>query len=123
MVAYKTGSFQRILKSLEPECRTALVYGPDAGLVAERAAALADAFAGKRKEATEIVRREESRPCRRRGPARRSHAEGAARSASCRSARHRGGRAQAGLGIAQAVRKPQDGGGAAELQRRALGLR
>ena len=36
MVAYKTGSFQRILKSLEPECRAALVYGPDAGLVAER---------------------------------------------------------------------------------------
>ena len=59
MVAYKTGSFQRILKSLEPECRTALVYGPDAGLVAERAAALADAFAGKRKEATEIVRLDE----------------------------------------------------------------
>src|SRR6476646_3287707 len=59
MVAYKTGSFQRLLKSLEPECRTALVYGPDAGLVAERAAALADAFAGKRKEATEIVRLDE----------------------------------------------------------------
>ena len=59
MVAYKTGSFQRILKSLEPECRAALVYGPDAGLVAERAAALADAFAGKRKEATEIVRLDE----------------------------------------------------------------
>ena len=49
MVAYKTGSFQRILKSLEPECRAALIYGPDAGLVAERAAALADVFAGKRK--------------------------------------------------------------------------
>ena len=48
MVAYKTGSFQRILKSLDPSCRAALVYGPDAGLVAERAAALSDAFAGKR---------------------------------------------------------------------------
>jgi DNA polymerase III subunit delta len=59
MVAYKTGSFQRILKSLAPECRAALVYGPDAGLVAERAAALVDVFAGKRREATEIVRLDE----------------------------------------------------------------
>jgi DNA polymerase-3 subunit delta len=59
MVAYKTGSLQRIIKSLEPECRAALVYGPDAGLVAERAAALADAFAGKRKDAVEIVRLDE----------------------------------------------------------------
>jgi DNA polymerase III subunit delta len=59
MVAYKTGSFQRILKSLDPSCRAGLVYGPDAGLVAERAAALTDAFAGKRKEATEIVRLDE----------------------------------------------------------------
>jgi DNA polymerase-3 subunit delta len=59
MVAYKTGSLQRIIKSLEPECRAALVYGPDAGLVAERAAALADAFAGKRKDAAEIVRLDE----------------------------------------------------------------
>ena len=59
MVAYKTGSFQRILKSLDPSCRAALVYGPDAGLVAERAAALSDAFAGKRKQAVEIVRLDE----------------------------------------------------------------
>ncbi|HVQ11403.1 MAG TPA: DNA polymerase III subunit delta [Methyloceanibacter sp.] len=59
MVTYKTGSIQRILKSLEPECRAGLVYGPDAGLVAERAAALTDAFAGKRKDATEIVRLDE----------------------------------------------------------------
>jgi DNA polymerase III subunit delta len=59
MVAYKTGSFQRILKSLDPSCRAALVYGPDAGLVAERAAALCDAFAGERKDATEIVRLDE----------------------------------------------------------------
>ena len=57
MVAYKTGSFQRILKLLDPSCRAGLVYGPDAGLVAERAAALADVFAGKRKDAVEIVRR------------------------------------------------------------------
>ena len=59
MVAHKTGSFQRALKSLGPECRAALVYGPDAGLVAERAAALADAFAGKEKDATEVVRLDE----------------------------------------------------------------
>ena len=57
MVAYKTGSFQRILKSLDPSCRAALVYGPDAGLVAERAAALSDAFAGKRKEAADTYAR------------------------------------------------------------------
>ncbi|HET7851867.1 MAG TPA: DNA polymerase III subunit delta [Methyloceanibacter sp.] len=56
MVAYKTGSFQRIIKSLEADCRAALVYGPDAGLVAERAAALVDIFAGKGKDAAEIVR-------------------------------------------------------------------
>src|SRR5262249_49227243 len=60
MVAYKTGSFQRILRSLEPECRAALVYGPDAGLVAERAAALVDVFGGsRRKQATEVVRLDE----------------------------------------------------------------
>ena len=59
MVAYKTGSFQRILKSLEPSCRAGLVYGPDAGLVAERAAALTDVFAGKRNDAVEIVRLDE----------------------------------------------------------------
>lgn len=59
MVALKTESFQRLLTSLGPRCRAALVYGPDAGLVAERAAALAGALAGKRKEATEIVRLDE----------------------------------------------------------------
>ena len=59
MVAYKTGSFQRIIKSLEPECRAALIYGPDAGLVAERAAALADVFVGNGKDATEIARLDE----------------------------------------------------------------
>ena len=59
MVAYKTGSFQRILKSLDPSCRAGLVYGPDAGLVAERAAALTVVFAGKRKDAVEIIRLDE----------------------------------------------------------------
>ena len=60
MVAYKTGSFQRILKSIDPTCRAGLVYGPDAGLVAERAAALTDVFAGKRKDAVEIIRLDEN---------------------------------------------------------------
>jgi len=59
MVAHKTGSFQRALKSLGRDCRAALVYGPDAGLVAERASALAETFAGKDKDATEFVRLDE----------------------------------------------------------------
>jgi DNA polymerase-3 subunit delta len=59
MVAYKTKSFRQLLKTFSTECRAALIYGPDAGLVAERAAALADMFAGKRKDATEFVRLDE----------------------------------------------------------------
>ena len=59
MVALKAASFPRLLKSLDPQCRAALVYGPDAGLVAERAAALADAFTGNRKDGTEMVRLDE----------------------------------------------------------------
>jgi DNA polymerase III subunit delta len=59
MVAYKTDMFQRLLKAFTTECRAALVYGTDAGLVAERAVALADALAGKRKEAIEFVRLDE----------------------------------------------------------------
>jgi DNA polymerase-3 subunit delta len=59
MVALKTGSFRRLLTSIGPECRAVLVYGPDVGLVAERAAALAAAFAGKWQESTEIVRLDE----------------------------------------------------------------
>jgi DNA polymerase-3 subunit delta len=59
MVALKAASFPRLLKSLDPQCRAALVYGPDAGLVGERAAAVADAFTGKRKDGTEMVRLDE----------------------------------------------------------------
>lgn len=55
MVAYKTNTFQHLLKAFTTECRAALVYGTDAGLVAERAAALT----GKRKDATEFVRLDE----------------------------------------------------------------
>jgi DNA polymerase-3 subunit delta len=56
MVAYKAGPLQRLLKSLDPQCRAALVYGPDAGLVADRAAALANYFTGLAKRSTDIVR-------------------------------------------------------------------
>jgi DNA polymerase-3 subunit delta len=59
MVAVKSASFPRLLTSLDPNCRAVLVYGPDAGLVAERAAAIAAAFAGKSKDVTEIVRLDE----------------------------------------------------------------
>ena len=56
MVAYKAGRLQPLLKSLNPQCRAALVYGPDAGLVADRATALANYFAGQAKGSTDIVR-------------------------------------------------------------------
>src|SRR6476469_9458569 len=59
MVAYKTKNFRQLLKIFSTECRAALIYGPDAGLVAERAAALAETFVGKRKDATEFVRLDE----------------------------------------------------------------
>ena len=59
MVAYKTGSFRRILEVSRTECRAGLVYGPDAGLVAERAAALADASPASARRQTEIVRLDE----------------------------------------------------------------
>jgi DNA polymerase-3 subunit delta len=55
MVAYKTATVQRFLNSPDPRCRAALLYGPDAGLVAERAAALASHFAGGPRNG-EIVR-------------------------------------------------------------------
>lgn len=56
MVAYKASAVARFLKSPDPNCRAVLVYGPDAGLVSERAAALAAAFAHRQKGETEIVR-------------------------------------------------------------------
>jgi DNA polymerase-3 subunit delta len=59
MVAYKNAPLPRLIKSLHPECRAALVYGPDAGLVAQRAAALARHFAGGDASQTEIVRLDE----------------------------------------------------------------
>ena len=56
MVAYKSSGVARFLKSPDPKCRAVLVYGPDAGLVSERAAALADTFARQKKGVAEIVR-------------------------------------------------------------------
>ncbi len=56
MVAYKSSAVASFVKAPKPECRAALVYGPDAGLVAERASALAQFFAGRGDGQTEIVR-------------------------------------------------------------------
>jgi len=56
MVAYKASGVARFLKSPDPKCRAALVYGPDAGLVSERAAALAKTFADGLGTDAEIIR-------------------------------------------------------------------
>jgi DNA polymerase-3 subunit delta len=56
MVAYKTSAVAAFIRSPDPAVRAMLVYGPDAGLVAERAAALADKFARAVKGDVEIVR-------------------------------------------------------------------
>jgi DNA polymerase-3 subunit delta len=56
MVAYKSSAVASFLKSPKSDCRAVLVYGPDAGLVAERAGVLAQHFARKGKGQTEIVR-------------------------------------------------------------------
>ena len=56
MVAYKAASVPRFLKSPDAGCRSVLLYGPDAGLVTERAALLATVFAGGRGGEGEIVR-------------------------------------------------------------------
>jgi DNA polymerase-3 subunit delta len=58
MVAHKSGAFRSVLKSFG-DGSAVLLYGPDAGFVAERAAELAQNFAGKRADATEIVRLDE----------------------------------------------------------------
>jgi DNA polymerase-3 subunit delta len=56
MVAYKSSAVASFVKSPKPDCRAVLVYGPDAGLVAERASALAQIFAKHEPGPTEIVR-------------------------------------------------------------------
>jgi DNA polymerase III subunit delta len=59
MVAYKASAVASFLKSPKPECRAALVYGPDAGLVTERAKALAQIFIKRGPGPAEIVRLDE----------------------------------------------------------------
>jgi DNA polymerase-3 subunit delta len=56
MVAYKSPAVASFLKSPDPSCRAVLIYGPDAGLVAERASALAATFARRAKGDAEMVR-------------------------------------------------------------------
>ncbi|HUW73984.1 MAG TPA: DNA polymerase III subunit delta [Methyloceanibacter sp.] len=56
MVAYKASGVARFLKSPDPQCRAVLVYGPDAGLVSERAASLAKTFARRQCADAEIIR-------------------------------------------------------------------
>ncbi len=56
MVAYKSSAVAGFIKSPKADCRAVLVYGPDAGLVAERADALAQGFARRGQGTTEIVR-------------------------------------------------------------------
>lgn len=56
MVAYKSSAVPSFVKSPNAACRAVLVYGPDAGLVAERASALAQIFAQRAKGPTEVVR-------------------------------------------------------------------
>lgn len=56
MVAYKASGVPRFLKSPDPKCRFVLIYGPDAGLVSERAAALADTFARRQGRDAEVIR-------------------------------------------------------------------
>jgi DNA polymerase-3 subunit delta len=56
MVAYKSSAVASFLKSPPAGCRAMLVYGPDAGLVTERASALAAIFAKRAPGPSEIVR-------------------------------------------------------------------
>jgi DNA polymerase-3 subunit delta len=56
MVAYKSSAVASFLRAPDPSCRAVLLYGPDAGLVAERASALAAAFAKRASGGAEMVR-------------------------------------------------------------------
>ena len=56
MVALKAASVARFLRSPDPASRAMLVYGPDAGLVSERAAALAKTLAEGLGRDAEVVR-------------------------------------------------------------------
>lgn len=59
MVAHKAASVPRFLKAPDPDCVAALVYGPDAGLVAERAKILATHFLQAGDGEAELVRLDE----------------------------------------------------------------
>lgn len=56
MVAHKASAVPRFLKSPDPDCRAVLVYGPDAGLVSERAAALTGTLARRQGPDVEVIR-------------------------------------------------------------------
>jgi DNA polymerase III delta subunit len=63
MVAYKSSARRELLEIAGAPGRAVLLYGPDAGLVAERASAiLAATFAPRAAGETEIVRTRRSRP-------------------------------------------------------------
>lgn len=59
MVAYKASAVPGFLRSPDPSARAILVYGPDAGLVSERAALLATHFIKRSKAEMEVVRLDE----------------------------------------------------------------
>lgn len=59
MVAYKAAQTARFLKSPDARCEAALLYGPDAGLVVDRARALAAHWSQSADPAGEIVRLED----------------------------------------------------------------
>ncbi|MGK2921807.1 MAG: DNA polymerase III subunit delta [Methyloceanibacter sp.] len=56
MVAHKASAVPRFLKSPDPNCRVVLLYGPDAGLVSERAAALTRTLARRQGADAEVIR-------------------------------------------------------------------
>jgi DNA polymerase-3 subunit delta len=56
MVAYKASAVASFLRAPDSSCRAVLLYGPDAGLVTERASALAATFAKRVSGGAEMVR-------------------------------------------------------------------
>lgn len=60
MVAIKAQQAEAFVKSPDKSITAVLVYGPDTGLVSERAKRVADAFAQREGETAEIIRIEES---------------------------------------------------------------
>ena len=147
MVAYKSSAVASFVKSPKADCRAMLVYGPDAGLVAERADALARVFARTRAGANRDrsprrsrsrrgpgasrgraadhsdVRRTERRPCRCRAEARCARAQDIARGGLRKHLDRGSGQSPSRLRLAQSVRERQNRCGASLLQRRARPLR